>query len=155
MRPALRFGLQLLRLGRHGELLLSLVRGLQLHVRAVHPIGSKWIVGPDGRLAPQPSDVAKKFENKVGHAADYSWLTGQLQYVHADGGLWVLRYASVGEQDKFGGSVILAPTVNMKNFREGDLVSVRGDIVNEARASLFAGGPLYRPSSVDMLERAD
>jgi hypothetical protein len=102
-----------------------------------------------------PTKVAKRFADRVGHEADYSWVTGQLHYIHADGGLWVVRYAGVDSEDQYGGSVVLAPTVNMKNFRDGDLVSVHGEVVNPGRASKFLGGPLYRPVSVDMVERAD
>lgn len=99
--------------------------------------------------------VKDQFQRKIGRADDCSWVTGQLFYVHADGGKWILRYAAVDEEDKYGGSVVLAPAVNMKNFREGDLVSVTGHILSEARASKYLGGPLYRVETIDMMERAD
>lgn len=99
--------------------------------------------------------IAKQFENKVGHEADYSWITGSLFYVHADGGRWVVRYALPGEVDKYGGSVVLAPGVEMRNFREGDLVCVHGQILNEGRASRSLGGALYRVNTINMIERAD
>jgi hypothetical protein len=102
-----------------------------------------------------PAGVRKSYADKVGHEADYSWITGQLFFVHADGGLWVLRYAGVDSEDRYGGSVVLSPSVSMRNFREGDLVSVRGEIVGEGRASRSLGAPLYRPSAIDMIERAD
>src|SRR5262249_12105378 len=38
--------------------------------------------------------LRKGFQKKVGAADDYSWVTGQLFFVHVDGGLWVVRYAS-------------------------------------------------------------
>jgi hypothetical protein len=99
--------------------------------------------------------VKDHFQRKIGRADDCSWITGQLFYVHADGGKWILRYAAVDEEDKYGGSVVLAPAVNMKNFREGDLVSVTGHLLSEARASKFLGGPLYRVETIDMMDRAD
>jgi hypothetical protein len=99
--------------------------------------------------------IAKQFENKVGHETDYSWITGSLFYVHADGGRWVVRYALPGEVDKFGGSVVLAPGVEMRNFREGDLVCVHGQVLNEGRASRSLGGALYRVNAINMIERAD
>jgi hypothetical protein len=99
--------------------------------------------------------VEKRFQEKVGHGEDYSWITGQLLYVHVDGGLWVIRYASVGEEDKYGGSAVLAPAVNMKNYREGDLVSVSGEVLDQGRASPHLGGCLYRASTIDLIERAD
>jgi hypothetical protein len=100
-------------------------------------------------------EVKKDFQSKVGHADDYSWITGQLFFVHADGGVWVLRYSSVSEEDRFGGSAVLAPAVNMKNYREGDLVSVSGEVLDQGRASRHLGGCLFRASSIDLIERAD
>jgi hypothetical protein len=79
-----------------------------------------------------------------------------LTYVHSGtGGMWVLRYATVDTEDRFGGSVVLSPTVEMRNFREGDLVSVRGEVLNEGRATNILGAALYRPSHIDMIDRAD
>jgi hypothetical protein len=99
-------------------------------------------------------EVGKKFQEKVGCAPDHSWITGQLFYVHADGGRWVLRYTSVGEQDKYGGSVVLAPGVDMKNYREGDLVSVNGKVLSDARTSAHLHGALYQATSISLIERA-
>jgi hypothetical protein len=121
--------------------------------------------GQPGRLAPEfvaspvpnPAtlQVAKKYEDKVGHEMDYSWITGHLFYVHADGGRWVIRYALPGEVDKFGGSVVLAPGVEMRNFREGDLVCVTGQVLNEGRFSRSLGGALYRVDAINLVERSD
>jgi hypothetical protein len=112
-------------------------------------------IQPVAMTIEMPTAVTQRFQQKIGHEDDYSWITGQLHYVHADGGLWVLRYATVDTEDKFGGSVVLAPAVNMKNFREGDLVSVRGEVLSEERASRALGGPRYRAVAVDMIDRAD
>jgi hypothetical protein len=75
--------------------------------------------------------------------------------MHTNGGTWVVRYATVDTEDRFGGSVVLAPTVDMRNFREGDLISVHGDILNEGRAVPTLGGALYRAQHVDMIDRVD
>jgi hypothetical protein len=110
-------------------------------------------------LKPSPEQlnlkVAKKYEDQVGHDRDYGWITGHLFYIHTDGGRWVLRYTGPGETDKFGGSVVLAPGVEMRNFREGDLVCVYGDVLNEGRATPALGGALYRVNSINMVERSD
>src|SRR5262245_36627083 len=105
----------------------------------------------------KPAQVLNsKYVEKVGHEEDYSWVTGQLYYVHASSsGYWVVRYATVDTEDKFGGAVVLAPAVNMKNYREGDLVSVKGEVINNGRANKHLGGPLYRATSIDMIDRAD
>jgi hypothetical protein len=98
--------------------------------------------------------IAKKYEDKVGHEEDYSWITGHLFYVHADGGKWILRYARLDEVDKYGGGVVLTPTLDMKNFREGDLVCVFGKIIDENRGRSL-GGPTYKVDAMTMVERSD
>lgn len=99
-----------------------------------------------------PFDLSRRYETRVDRAADYSWITGQLFYVHADGGLWVLRYAPVGQEDQNGGGVILARTNGMDSYREGDLVTVRGEVLKE-RGSLYLGAPLYRASTMELVDR--
>jgi hypothetical protein len=99
-----------------------------------------------------PFEQSRQYGSSVEHAADYSWVTGQLFYVHADGGLWVLRYAPLGQEDPNGGSVVLARDIRMDNYHEGDLVTVHGEIVSQ-RGSKFLGGPLYRVQSIQLVER--
>ena len=52
-------------------------------------------------------------------------------------------------------SVVLASVVNMKNYREGDLVTVHGNILKTGRASKYLGGALYRAEGIDIVERSD
>jgi hypothetical protein len=99
-----------------------------------------------------PFELDRRYESRVGRAADYGWLTGQLFYVHADGGLWVLRYAPLWQEDPNGGSVILARDRQMDSYREGDLVTVHGEILNQ-KGSIFLGGPLYRTQSIQLIDR--
>jgi hypothetical protein len=96
----------------------------------------------------------RRYEARVEHAPDYSWVTGQLFYVHADGGLWLLRYAPVGKEDANGGSVVLARNLSMESYREGDLVTIRGQVMDH-RASRFLGGPLYQARSITLVERGN
>jgi hypothetical protein len=99
-----------------------------------------------------PFELDRRYETRVSRAADYSWVTGQLSYVHADGGLWVLRYAPLWKEDANGGSVILARDRQMDSYREGDLVKVHGEILNQ-KGSIFLGGPLYRAQSIELIDR--
>jgi hypothetical protein len=100
--------------------------------------------------------VVDKFKNRIGHEADYSWITGQLYHLEGgSGGLWVVRYATAEERDKHGGSVLLAPAIKMGNFRDGDLVSVKGQILNGGRHSEQVACPVYRAEDVNLLERGD
>ncbi len=100
-----------------------------------------------------PFDLDRRYENRVERATDFSRLTGQLFFVHADGGLWVLRYASLSNEDANGGGVVLARDRQMDSYREGDLVTVHGQILNE-KGSRSLGAPLYQASSIELVERA-
>src|SRR5207244_3035467 len=102
------------------------------------------------------TEIAKEYLSKIANADDYSWVTGQLFYIHihSDQGLWFVRYAPVDKEDRYGGSVVLAPATSMANFREGDLVTVHGEILNQGRASRYLGGPLCRALAVEVKERA-
>lgn len=100
-----------------------------------------------------PFELSRRYESRVDRASDYSWITGQLFYVHADGGLWVLRYAPLSQEDLHGGGVILARNRQMDSYREGDLVTVKGEILQE-RASIYLGAPLYRATQIELIDRA-
>jgi hypothetical protein len=102
---------------------------------------------------PNPFELDRRYESRVHHAADYSNLTGQLFYVHADGGLWVLRYAPLATEDANGGGVVLARDRGMDSYRDGDLVTVHGEVLR-ARGSIYLGAPLYRASSIRLVDRA-
>jgi hypothetical protein len=117
-------------------------------------------LGQDGSITTVAAKKAvmplkKQVEDRVGNAEDYSWITGQLFYVHVGGGKWVLRYTSVDQVDRYGGSVVLAPVMDMKNYREGDLVCVHGEVMQQQRALPPLGGALYRVNAINLLERAD
>jgi hypothetical protein len=99
--------------------------------------------------------VKGDYQKQLGAPEDYSWITGQLYYLLADGGRWVVRYASVDTVDRFGGSVVLAPNTSMKNFRDGDLVCIHGAIIDNTRGNRTLGGALYRVDHIDLIERGD
>jgi hypothetical protein len=100
-------------------------------------------------------EIRREYLPRVGHNDDYSRVTGQLYYVHAAGGLWVVRYAPHDVEDRFGGSVVLAEAVSLSHLRDGDLVTVHGEVLNEGRATKYLGGPLYRPVAVTLVQRLD
>ncbi len=101
-----------------------------------------------------PFELSRRYETLVSRAPDDSSITGQLFFVHADGGLWVLRYAPLGQEDPHGGGVILARNRQMDSYREGDLVTVKGEILQE-KGSLYLGDPLYLASSIELVDRTD
>src|SRR5262249_40209626 len=110
-----------------------------------------------------PFDSGRRYESRIQRAPDYSTITGQLCFAHTDGGLWVLRYAPLGQEDPNGGGVVLPRTRLMDPYREGDpvqgpgedvLVKVSGEIV-EAKASRPRGAPLSRVRSIELVERTN
>ena len=59
------------------------------------------------------------------HAPDYSWLTGELQYVHSRQ-IWRVRYAGVDQDDRYGGGMTLVDTGSMSQYKDGQMVRVDG-----------------------------
>jgi hypothetical protein len=99
-----------------------------------------------------PFDLDRRYEARVSRAADYSKLTGQLFFVHIDGGTWVLRFAPLWKEDANGGSVVLARDRQMESYRDGDLVTVEGSVLQQ-KGSNRLGGPLYQVRSIQLVER--
>lgn len=99
-----------------------------------------------------PFDYHHRQQAQLVCAADYSSMTGRLSYVHADGGLWVLRYAPLDKEDLHGGSVVLLQDRRLDSYREGDLVQVKGEIL-AAKASTRLAAPLYRFNAIQLVER--
>jgi hypothetical protein len=82
-----------------------------------------------------------------GHAADYCWLVGELQYVHVRKA-WRLRYASVDEEDRYGGSVTLVEMGSMDSYSNGQMVRVEGQLLDsESREP----SPTYRVRSMQVV----
>lgn len=80
----------------------------------------------------------------MAHAADYSWLVGELQFVHVRKA-WRLRYASVDEEDRYGGSVTLTEMGTMDNFTSGQMIRVEGQLMDpESREP----SPAYRVRTI-------
>jgi hypothetical protein len=111
-------------------------------------------LAPNKEDPKNPFELDRRYEARLDRAADYSWLTGQLFYVHADGGLWVLRYAAPSGEDRNGGGVVLVRDRQMDSYRHGDLVKVQGELL-DARGSKSLGAPLYRATSIQLLDRGD
>src|SRR5262249_19667432 len=76
-----------------------------------------------GGAAQEPSG------GQFGHAPDYGWLVGELQYLqtrHA----WRLRYARPGDADRYGGTVTLSGDALPADGSGGQLVRIEGHLVN-------------------------
>jgi hypothetical protein len=91
--------------------------------------------------------IRATYRQKVGHDAGYTWITGQLQRVS---GRWILHYADSGSADRLGGRVLLASDRDLSQFRDGDLVSAHGSVLDTAQT---AHGPMYLATSIHLIER--
>jgi hypothetical protein len=82
-------------------------------------------------LAPPPVTQAavRTVEGKYGHAADYSWLQGELDR-HYRGQL-ELRYRPLSEEDPYGGKVRLEEDPRLAEFRPGDVIAVEGELLTD------------------------
>ncbi|GIW80281.1 MAG: hypothetical protein KatS3mg105_2088 [Gemmatales bacterium] len=78
------------------------------------------------------------------HSQDYGVLIGTLQYLHVDQS-WRLRYASIDEEDRYGGSVTLVETGSMEQFNNGDVVRVTGQFLDPSSRE---PAPRYRVHSI-------
>ncbi len=63
------------------------------------------------------------------HAPDYSSVTGELYHAKKSD-VWTVRYVSVDEDDKYGGSVTLIDMGPMEGFESGQMVHVDGRIAD-------------------------
>jgi hypothetical protein len=82
-----------------------------------------------------------------GHAADYSWLSGELRFVAARG-VWRLHYAASGEEDPHGGTVTLAWDGPTRGWHSGQRVRVEGGLVDPTTQEPSPG---YRVRAIHLL----
>lgn len=78
--------------------------------------------------APVPAPPPPPSSGRLGHAPDYRWLVGEISYSVARR-TWNLRYATVDEEDRYGGSVTLVGTGDMSRFKIGQIVRIDGYLV--------------------------
>ena len=87
--------------------------------------------------------ISARLVNKIGHEEDYSWITGQLEM---ENGAHVVYYATPDTVDRFGGRMVLNGDLDMTRFKSGDLVTVRGTVLQGRTISI------YRAQSINLVE---
>jgi hypothetical protein len=91
---------------------------------------------------------------RVGHAPDYRWVVGVADR-HSRGGYWTVRFADIGDDDRWGGKVRLLDDDRLAGLTNGDLVYVRGEVLAPPSAADSAPAyPPYRVTSVTVVEKA-
>jgi hypothetical protein len=103
----------------------------------------------DAQRPTQPPSPAPEMASHFGHASDYSWLRGQVEYSHTRKE-WQLRYTPLAESDPHGGHVVLIENAHVGYLGDGQFVRVEGHLVTlpEGRGS----APYYRIESFKVLE---
>jgi hypothetical protein len=97
---------------------------------------------------PAPRPVAGTY----GHAADYAWLQGVLDRHYL--GHMDLRFCDASEEEEWGGKVSLAEDPRLKQFKDGDVLFVEGELVMEngqpkrGRTNRY---PLYHVRNVELV----
>jgi hypothetical protein len=89
-------------------------------------------------------------DSRFGHSNDYSTLCGQLQY-HRSSKAWRLRYASVDEDDPYGGSVTLAEDPRLERCQDGQFVRICGQLSTPTGRAI---APLYQIRTIEELVTA-
>ncbi|HWG45182.1 MAG TPA: hypothetical protein VN688_20630 [Gemmataceae bacterium] len=72
---------------------------------------------------------------KFAHDPNYHWLVGTVDYSRIQRA-WLLRYASVEEDDRYGGSVTLENPGQPNALKNGQLVRVEGHVINPDSSQL-------------------
>jgi hypothetical protein len=85
----------------------------------------------------------------MGRDEKFEWVTGQLEI---ENGNYVIYYATPETIDKYNGRIVLSPQkADMSQFRKGDLVSVRGELIQRSSANGMI--PVYRITHASLIER--
>jgi hypothetical protein len=108
-------------------------------------------VFPRGETTPARRAVVDlTASSQFGHAEDYSWVRGQVEYSRLSQG-WRLRYASVDETDPHGGSVTLTGECNLHGLKDGQYIRVQGHFSNPDDKGL---APAYFADRYEVIDSA-
>jgi hypothetical protein len=98
--------------------------------------------------APRRAFVDLTAQPWFSHAPDYSWLAGQLHFSKSNTS-WLLRYASLDENDPYDGEVTLVDYPQVDCLRDGQYVRVSGHLDEPERKEF---GSHYRVSSMQPIQ---
>jgi hypothetical protein len=119
---------------------------------AVEQVSLK-LAAHDGAPGPAGGAVRRAYVDLTaqpwfGRADDHSWLSGQVLYSTSTN-TWRLHYASVDDNDAYGGTVTLLAGDQLKGLKDGQSVRVHGRPIDPDRRE--AGSP-YRVASFEVIE---
>jgi hypothetical protein len=112
------------------------------------------IGAPAAMTVPSPAPAASvSTAHPLGyaHALDYSMLVGELNY-NPRQGTWRLRYTTVDDEDRYGGSVTLVGADPMlRDCKSGQVVRIHGSL---ADPDSHLPSPAYRVTEVEVVGSA-
>lgn len=95
------------------------------------------------------SPILPALADKIGRDEKFEWITGQFEI---ENGNFVLYYATPETVDKYHGRIVLlTDKADLKQYRRGDLVSVRGQVTQ--RQTMQGVVPIYHVTLASMIER--
>jgi hypothetical protein len=94
------------------------------------PVPTAKVPASPAELASRPNRISPGLADKVGRDEKFAWITGQLRN---ENGRWVLWYATPEVIDPYDGHLPIMTESDMSKFRDGDLVSVHGQVVTQGR----------------------
>lgn len=124
---------------------IALTPGGEFTIEAVEPEEAPISVEPVAFALKESVALNDRYMSRLGHAADYSSITGQLRI--ADG-VYKLYYAAPDRADRMGGVLALEMKGDLSPLRNGDLVDARGNLFTRRDGSV-----VYRPDVIRILER--
>lgn len=107
---------------------------LPAHSVAARPVSLLPGVSPLLDPAGTGNRIGAELAVLVGHAPDYSDITGQLEITN---GIYLIHYGVPGANDRFGGRLLVGGDVDLSSFQNGDLVTVRGSVLAGRSVSIF------------------
>jgi hypothetical protein len=117
-------------------------------VKGVEQTTMKPDAGINAKAAKSP--LLPYLVDRIGRDEKFEWITGQIEI---ENGTHVVYYATPETIDKFNGRIVLQPQkVDMTQFRRGDLVSVRGQVVQTKTSQGMV--PAYQVTMASLIERA-
>lgn len=97
----------------------------------------------------QNSPIRRDLANKIGRDEKFEWITGQFEI---ENGNFVLYYATPETVDKYNGRIVLLPDkTDLKQYRRGDLISVRGQV--SQRTTMQGMVAIYHVTLATLIDR--
>jgi hypothetical protein len=109
-------------------------------------IGLPVDVEPPFAQVSQLSPLPAPGQTRYGRAGDYGWLVGEVEQSYRGPRL---RYAPVDQVDPYGGSVTLLRDSLVDGLKDGQVVRVRGHLLNPDNR---APAPPYKVLSVELVQ---